>query len=269
MLARDRRTEPVRGIQPAIAVEIVGYVVFLIVSEMVSDLWQPLLGNWLHVILMAVLIWRGTHLIQRPEGRLFLTMAVLPLVRIVSFAVSPTFFPGVWFYSVSEALILMGGIATAVVLRVPIEDLGLRLPRLTWVTPLVLLSGFVAGWAESHIITPQPVVSTLSWSAAWLPSLMLIVTTGFVEEFVFRGLLQSVSAKVVGPMLSIVFTAVVWSVLHTGWLSFGDVVFVLVVGLLWCWMRTVERSIWTLTLAHGIANVMLFVIIPNWPGRFL
>ncbi|MHB1627517.1 MAG: CPBP family intramembrane glutamic endopeptidase [Bacilli bacterium] len=268
-MTRNRRTQPVRSLQPAIALELIGCVVFLIISEIVSDLWQPLLGNWLHVILMAVLIWRGTHLIQRPEGRLFLAMAVLPLVRIVSFAVSPTFFPGVWFYSVSEILILMGGIAAAFVLRVSVEDLGLRLPRLTWVTPLVLLSGFAAGWAESHIISPQPVVTTLSWSAVWLPSLMLIATTGFVEEFVFRGLLQSVSAKLLGPTLSIVFTAVVWSVLHTGWLSFGDVMFVLVVGLLWSWMRTVERSIWTLTLAHGIANVMLFVIIPNWPGRFL
>jgi membrane protease YdiL (CAAX protease family) len=95
-----------------------------------------------------------------------------------------------------------------------------------------------------------------------LPGLLLIVFTGFSEEWLFRGLIQTTACNWLGPLAGVVFTAAGWSLLHIGWNSGLDVAYVFSIGLFWGWIRLKTESTWATSLAHGLANVVLFLILP-------
>jgi membrane protease YdiL (CAAX protease family) len=239
------------------------YLGALGLTELVANLWQPVFGLWLHALLFAALILRGVRTIDEPDGQFYLVASVMPLVRIVSFAVSPRFVPGVWYYAAAEAPILAAALTAVRVLHVPRLALGWKRPRSLPLSGLVIGSGVIAGWVESHIIHPPALVS--GWHLAQIvPSaLLLILCTGFVEEIVFRGVIQYTAVQWLGVVPGIFYTAVGWALLHIGWASVLDLGFVLVIGLIWGAVRQWNGSILDLAPAHGIANVMLFLILPN------
>jgi CAAX protease family protein len=59
-----------------------------------------------------------------------------------------------------------------------------------------------------------------------------------------------------------VYVAVLFSIMHIGYLSIWDFLFVLAVGLYFGIAVDKTRSILGVTLSHGIANVVLYLIAP-------
>lgn len=55
---------------------------------------------------------------------------------------------------------------------------------------LVALAGIPFGIAEFYILRPNPLVGSLAWKEVPLPTLILLVGTGFAKEFAFRGVMQ-------------------------------------------------------------------------------
>jgi membrane protease YdiL (CAAX protease family) len=101
----------------------------------------------------------------------------------------------------------------------------------------------------------------LTRQQAWWPALILLVATGFGEELVFRGVMQSASADALGKM-AILYVAAVFAVLHIGYKSAPDVAFAFIVGLFFGWVVARTQSLLGVTLCHGTLNVMLYVIVP-------
>ena len=60
------------------------------------------------------------------------------------------------------------------------------------------LSGSALGHIEYQILRPQPLARALTWGEAAIPALILLVSTGFVEELIFRGIMQRVAIKSIG-----------------------------------------------------------------------
>ncbi len=94
---------------------------------------------------------------------------------------------------------------------------------------------------EYLILTPEPQVTELTWQAACLPAFILLLATGFVEEFIFRGVLQRTATEAFGGW-GIVYISFIFAVLHIGWIQAGnplawlDVIFVFVVALFFGWV---------------------------------
>jgi membrane protease YdiL (CAAX protease family) len=101
----------------------------------------------------------------------------------------------------------------------------------------------------------------LEWAEVWLPALILMACTGFGEELVFRGLLQQVASDALGRWAG-PYVAVLFAVLHVGYLSFADVVFVFAIALFFGWAADRSRSIVGVTVAHGLINIALFLVVP-------
>lgn len=230
--------------------------------EAISDILSPIIGNLLHALLLVWLVYRGSTHTNANFGKLLICMSVCPMIRIVGFAISSSMFPGVWYYSITEAIVILAACFAVITNGYTLSDIGLCIGKQVWITPLILFSGIMGGWMESHIIAPSPLVSGLAWHNIWFVSLMLIFFTGFGEEFIFRGVIQHAASVAYRPWMGIVFTAVLWALLHIGWLSWIELAFVCFMGLLWGTLRHFSRSIISLSLAHGIANIMLFVAMP-------
>ncbi len=135
-----------------------------------------------------------------------------------------------------------------------------------WLLQIAIgLSGLAFGALEYVILRPQALAPALAWANVWWPALVLLVCTGLLEEMIFRGLLQR-TAETVLPRWGLVYVALLFAVLHIGYRSLVDVLFVLVVGLFFGRIVQRTRSLVGVTLAHGLTNIMLFLIMPFLAG---
>jgi len=93
----------------------------------------------------------------------------------------------------------------------------------------------VFGVIEYFLLAPEPMVIELTWREVWLPALIFLMYTGFVEDFIFREVLRRTAVEVFG-WWGIIYVSLLFAVLHMGFLSLIDVVFVFVVALFFGWV---------------------------------
>ena len=126
---------------------------------------------------------------------------------------------------------------------------------------LVALTGLTLGVFEYSIFSPDPLTAGPTLRETWLPALILLFCTGFVEELVFRGIMQRAARQVLGNW-GVIHTALVFAVLHVGYHSVPNVLFVLGVALFFGMVTVYTRSIVGVSLAHGLTNIFLFLALP-------
>src|SRR4029078_12303107 len=110
------------------------------------------------------------------------------------------------------------------------------------------------GWIEYMILAPQPLVPVFSWPMVILAAIVLALATGFPEELIFRGVLQSAAIPVLGRW-GILYVSLLFAVLHIGYLSVFDVIFVFLVGISFAYLVRNTGSILGVTLVHALTNI--------------
>ncbi|HKZ50249.1 MAG TPA: CPBP family intramembrane glutamic endopeptidase, partial [Dehalococcoidia bacterium] len=236
------------------------YVTAVAAAELATTFTDARWGLAAHITILAALLAHASLAGKQSSQRLFLALALAPLIRILSLTMPLENVDLVYWYAIVAVPLLLTAAIVAVNLKLSRQDLGLTLRALP-LQGLIAVSGLGFGVAEYFILRPKPLIDELSWNSATLPALILLVGTGFNEEFVFRGVMQSASRQALGK-LSILYVAVVFAVLHLGYKSVSDVAFVFAVGLLFGWLVARTRSLLGVTLSHGITNITLYLVIP-------
>jgi membrane protease YdiL (CAAX protease family) len=161
------------------------------------------------------------------------------------------------------SLIVVGILATA---RLCGEDLGslyIRKGRLR----LGLSTGFIAGAACLVLTLQQPAIRALGTGrllslTPWI--LLFVVSNGFMEELVFRGLFLGRYEPFLGKWLAIVSTALAFTLAHMQVTYTADLLgFLLVVfglSIAWGWLMQKTGSLWGSALFH--AGTDLLIILP-------
>lgn len=243
------------------------YLGLLVVAELLAAGLTPLahgFGVWLHALLLLALLGHSV-LSEEEASELYLAMAILPLIRVLSF-VMPLWLTDQagWFAMVNLPLII-GTVVAARILGYSRYALGLR-----WgwwpVQLMIAASGIPLGYVERLIIQPPPLVPSLEWQVILWPAISLILFTGLSEELLFRGVLQQAAIKALGAWPGILFVSLMFGAMHIGWHSALDVLFVTVVGAFFGFAVYRTGSIFGVTLAHGLVNIMLFIILPHTVG---
>jgi len=259
------RAEVVAERPKSIVKEAVAYLAAITCAEIVTMFLHPLWGVVGHTIIMAMLIVRAARSSDRYHQQLALSLTILPLLRIIdlSLILSLIQVTPMLRFPIIYAPLLVGGFMVMRLLGYKRSEVGLTLGPLRSI-PLQLgiaSSGFLLGWLEDLILKPEPMVSEISWTVVLL-ALILVATTGFVEEFVFRGVLQRAAAESIGGWRGIIYVSVLFAVMHMGFQSWIDVLFVFAVGMFFAWVVKRTGSLLGVTLAHGITNITLFLVIP-------
>jgi len=260
------RVEAVAEQPKSIVKEAVAYLAAITCAEIVTMFLNPLWGVVGHTIIMAMLIVRAARSSDRSHQQLALSLTILPLLRVIdlSLILSLIQVTPILRFPIIYAPPLVGGFMVMRLLGYKRSEVGLTLGPLRSL-PLQLgiaSSGFLFGWLEYLILKPEPMVSQLSWTVVLPIALMLAATTGFVEEFVFRGVLQRAAAESIGGWRGIIYVSVLFAAMHMGFQSWIDVLFVFAVAMFFAWAVKRTGSLLGVTLAHGITNVMLFLVIP-------
>ena len=149
--------------------------------------------------------------------------------------------PQIWWYPIIYVSLLAAAFMVVRILGYRAGEVGLNL-RLFPVQLAVALSGFLLGVAEYLILAPEPMTIGLTWQEVWLMALIFLLCTGFVEEFIFRGVLQRTAVEAFGGW-GIVYISLLFAVVHLiHYLEVGltgvliDITFVFVVGLFFWWV---------------------------------
>ena len=244
--------------------EAIVYLLAIVIAEVITALFPPPLGPILgvvgHIVILILLIVHPAIDVRYPHRPLPLSLSLVPLVRIISLSMPLANVPQIWWYPIIYAPLLAAAVIVMRFLNYRPEQVGLTFK---W-SPLqlaVVLTGIVFGVVEYFILKPEGMIAELSWQAMWLPALILLVCTGFVEELIFRGVLQRAAVKAL-RWWGVIYVSLLFAVLHVGFLSWLDVVFVFGVALFFGWVVQKTGSLFGVTLAHGVTNIMLFVILP-------
>ena len=238
----------------------VAVLVAVTVAELLTTWSDPRLGMALHGMILAALFIVSMQAGWREAWVFVLTLAFAPLIRILSLSLPLTEFPILYWYLITSVPLFAAAWVAIRSLGFTWRGLGLTLRG--WPLQTVIgLSGLLFGAAEYYILRPEPLAPELSWAATWLPALILFVCTGLLEELIFRGLLQQSAGNVLGRW-AVPYVAMLFAVLHVGYKSLLDVAFVFVVGLFFGWVVERTRSLLGVTLAHGLTNATLFLVMP-------
>ena len=244
-----------------------GYLAAVAVAEVLTALIEPRVGLALHIILLMILLFYTARTWGRPGHRLLLCLSFAPLIRLLDLTVPFIGFPRIYWYLIVNVPL---GIAAVVALRIlgfSRMELGLNLRALP-IQALVVFTGMSLGYIEYRILQPAPLASSLAWKDLWQPVLILVVCTGFLEELIFRGMMQQAVTRMFGAWWGVVYVAILFATLHVGYRSLSDVIFVFVVALFFGAVKAHTGSIFGVTLAHGLTNILLFLTMPHGANHF-
>ncbi len=236
------------------------YLLGLTLAEIFTNLIEPRIGLVLHAVLLVTMLLHSSICSKRLQQRFLLTFALAPLIRLISLSMPLPDFPYVYWYALVGAPLFL---AAFVVIRsghLSRQMLGLNLRRFP-AQLLIGITGFIFGAVEYFILHPAPLISAIKIEQMLLPALILLIFTGFLEELIFRGMLQYTALRSIGRF-GLVFVAMVFATLHIGYRSILDLIFVFAVALFFGWAAQRTGSILGVTLSHGLTNIALFMLVP-------
>jgi len=239
-----------------------GYLLLISIAEAITTLVDPQLGLVLHGLVLVILLAHGSLIHRGVLRRFLILLALAPMIRIISLSIplQKIGLPLIYWYLVIGLLLFFAAFIAGRITELGGNRIGWS--KRGWPQQLAIgLIGIALGYIEYLILRPGPLAAYQTWEDVIIAGLILLIFTGVLEEYIFRGLMQSASMQVMGKF-GLVYVAVLFAVLHLGYHSFPDLVFVLGVGLFFGWCVWKTHSLLGASLAHGIANISLYVFFP-------
>ncbi len=237
------------------------YLLALITAESTILFHQISFGLSLEAVILFALLIQSSLTKSYNLSILLRSMMALPIIRIIGLSIPLLQIPTLYWFPI----IAIPLFATSYTI-IRAQGLSRRNVGLIWGNiPLQLLigsTGILLGCIEYTILQPKPLIPVLNIETLIFASIILIISTGFAEELLFRGILQKNAQNVLGPLYGLLYTALLFTALHIGWNHIYDLIFVFAVGLFYGIAFYKTKSIIGTTLSHGISNTFLFLIVP-------
>jgi uncharacterized protein len=237
------------------------YLIGLIIAEISVTYINKEAGLVIEMVILFALLLNSSLNVSYNYSVMLRSMMILPMIRIIGLSIPlMQIQPLYWFPIIAVPLF------AAVYTIMKSQGLTRKHVGLIWgnkkVQFLIALTGIFLGTIEYTILQPKPLIAVLDPVTLITASIILIISTGFAEELLFRGILQKNAENVFGTIVGLLYTALLFTALHIGWNSFNDLIFVFSVALFYGVAFQKTRSIVGITLSHGLSNTFLFLIIP-------
>ncbi|MFC1936731.1 type II CAAX prenyl endopeptidase Rce1 family protein [Chloroflexota bacterium] len=236
------------------------YLQLIAVAEVLTALREPRSGLVIHGFTLVALLVHGGIERRMPTRRFIFALTLAPLIRLLSLSLPLGDQPLLIWYMWVGALVFLATFFSGYVLEFNLDRIGLNAKKL----PLQIvfgLTGIVTGVIEYLILFPDPLIPELTLAELIWPAFILLIFTGVLEEIVFRGLIQEAALVKMGRF-GLTYVALLFAVLHVGYNSFSDIIFVFAVGFLFGYFVMKTGSLLGVSLAHGFNNIVLFLVMP-------
>lgn len=235
------------------------YLIAIGLAESWVTFQDPLSGSIGHGLILIILLLHGSFGAER-DRPLLVALMFAPLIRMLSLSLPFLNLSLEYWWALASAPLFVMVVPVVRNLGLTRRQIGLTVGQVPTQAAIALL-GIPFGIIEYLILQPRPMVQTLTFDTVITPALILLICTGLLEELIFRGVLQSAALKVIGRG-GLVYVSLVFAALHIGYKSAPDIMLVLVVGLTFSILVAKTGSILGVTLAHGITNIILFIVAP-------
>ena len=248
---------------------LVVYLAGLTIAELAVTYVNPLLVFPLHGGLIAVAAIHVAVLQDQSKGAsersllggFLVAFLTAPLIRVISLTLPMGAIDVPLRYVVAGVPMLLGGVLAARLAGLDAHAIGLAWRHTVFQVSVIGISVLI-GLVEFAILRPDA-LGPLPWLPGGLvPALAVGFFTGFPEELIFRGVMQGAARPLLGRW-NWLYVSCVFAVLHIGYASLPDVLFVFAAGSLYGWVVERTRSIIGVSIGHGVANVVLLCVAPN------
>ena len=240
---------------------LVTYLMAIVAAEIVTAHYNVEYGLIIHTIILAALLINSSVTRSHNFSNLLRAMMILPMIRIIGLTIPLMQVKELYWFPVIAIPLFAASFVLMRSQKLNRKKVGLVLGNIP-IQLAVALSGVVLGFTEYIILKPQPLISTLSLETVLFASIILIISTGFAEELLFRGILQKNAEKILGNIWGLLYVAILFTALHIGWNSLLDLLFVFCVALFYGYTFQKTGSLFGITFSHGISNSFLFLVMP-------
>jgi len=246
-------------------------------AEFVSTYFDIMLGILIHMIfLFSLMIF--SSLIYRESIRtrayslrrawqiedmsyMLNSLILIPLIGIIRFSMPLKIFESIYWFIIIGIPLMVAIILLIRYMKMHLQDIGF-VSNFPLIQFFIALTGILFGFFEYMILKPEALIDELIVMNLIIPGFILLIFTGLLEELTFRGIVQTRAEGVMGKNASLLFSSVLFMLMHIGFKSAPDLIFVFLVGLFYGYVFQRTRNIWGITLSHGITNIILFLIAP-------
>lgn len=228
-------------------------------AEGVTRAGLPGLGVALYAMTLTVGInWAAAA--AGSKGVLGLGIAMVAIERLLSVALPfPTLGPPTWYITVAVPT-LVGIALVAQLARYSRGELRLVVDGwAAFISLLTIAPGLAVGFAYYRIARPLAIVDERGSADLVVSTVAVAIAAALVEEILFRGLLQRAASRLLGPVLGVVFVAVLYTLLAAPWSAMG--IGAVFASALWFAALTIfSGSIVPAVVAHASVNVGLLLV---------
>lgn len=248
------QTQPETAIPKSL---ILVYCAAIVGAEGIFVYFDLMLGFIFHSALIFIFI--AHYMLPQPtHPKILPILALIPIIRMLSLTLTVQDFP-----PMSGILII--GIPLLIVIFLLTKLL--EYSRLGWITQkrpdqiqlVIGLSGIPLGYVGYALLNNGPLVDQSDMLTTVIGMIIVTLCVGFVEEFIFRGLLLEASIEIFGQA-GLLISSLLFATLYLGSLSFPYVIFMGLVGLFfsWCVFRT--GSLWGVIIAHTLLSIGQIIV---------
>lgn len=188
-------------------------------------------------------------------------LMLLPLLRLVNVSMP-----------ISEASLLLF-VVVYIPMLIPIYlmirhqrlsdvQLGIVYERLTAYIPMGIALGALLGAGEYLIIGSSYLIPGLSDPFILVFASVIFLYVGLIEEFIFRSLIQTKLEGLFGLTPGLLAASLLFGVMHSIYGEVTEMAYIFAAGIVLGYLFQRTRSLPLVAVAHGIANIVLFVLLP-------
>jgi hypothetical protein len=238
------------------------FILGLLISELIYTFVDLKIGITLYSILLGcLLLFLAFAKLEQNTNHLFTILILMPLTRLVGSAMPVAMLNFYSRISLVYVILFLAAFSIFYIMPLNFSDLGYRLRGLEYLPGAVILAAFL-GFIEFNILKPERLVDSLTLLTALEGFLVTVVFTGFVEELIFRGLLQNTMALRFNITFTLLLSNVIFATMHIVWGQPLEILFVFAVGLLLGIIFWKTKNLILVSFIHGMLNFCLFVIYP-------
>jgi membrane protease YdiL (CAAX protease family) len=238
------------------------YLLFIMVSELLTAYNYLEAGLLANVALIVLLIINSSLTKFTNFSNLLRALIIIPLVRIIGLSIPSMQMPHIYLYALASVPLFAAAFILIKNQHLSRQSLGLIFGKVP-IQLIVGLSGIIFGIIEYQILKPAALISSPTLVTILLGSIILLISTGLAEEIIYRGIIQKHAENVLGKIWGLLYASVLFTLMYIGWQSSIELIFVFLVALFYGYIFQRTRSIFGISLSHGLTNILLFIIIPT------
>jgi uncharacterized protein len=233
-------------------------VILILLAELLIFLGKPNAAMPIHALNLIFLILSSIFI----NNRIYPALMLMPLFRLLNVAMPVFFNLTLYSYSMVYAPMFIPIYFLVKDGFVGRSEAGITFKGFWYYFPLAISVGLALGWGEYNVIHPQLLTPGANVKDVFILAVTMIFFVGVVEEFIFRSSLQTVLEERLGSIAGLLLASVIFGFMHSGYRMPLELLYVSFAGVIFGLLFWLTRSLPIISLAHGVTNISLFLIVP-------